>query len=131
MHPDIDAETEAIIVEVLGVECYRTTIAGNPLTGTYCVFTNNGGLLHPMVGVAEIDELSTLVQVPFCAGTINRGIDTIGSGMVASDTKAFCGTDTTGAELTVVDTIFKLGEGGNEKDMFAKEEREDMVNNLL
>jgi len=44
-----------------------------------------------MVGVAELDELSTLVQVPFCAGTINRGMDMIGSGIVASDTRAFCG----------------------------------------
>ena len=80
-----------IIKDVLKVEVYRTTIAGNPLVGSYCVFTNQGGLLHPMVGVAELDELSTLVQVPFCAGTINRGMDMIGSGIVASDTRAFCG----------------------------------------
>ena len=101
---------------------YRTTIAGNPLVGSYCVFTNQGGLLHPMVGVAELDELSTLVQVPFCAGTINRGLDVIGSGLVASDTRAFCGQSTTGAELIVIDTIFKLGDNKSQ-DMFASEDR--------
>lgn len=109
------------------MDTYRTTIAGNPLVGTYSVFTNNGGLLHPMVGVAELDELSTLVQVPFCAGTVNRGIDMIGSGMAANDMHAFCGTDTTGAELTVIDTIFKLGHK-KEADLFASEkDREDVL----
>ena len=98
--------------------------------GSYCVFTNQGGLLHPMVGVAELDELSTLVQVPFCAGTVNRGMDMIGSGMVASDTKAFCGSDTTGAELTVIDAIFKLGQEQKGKDVFASETRDDLLDQL-
>ena len=90
------------------METFRQTIAGNALVGSYCMLTNNGGLVHPMCGVAELDELSTLLQVPLCAGTVNRGSDVIGTGMVANDWTAFCGRDTTATELSVIDAVFKL-----------------------
>jgi|TARA_B110000259_G_C13804373_1_gene318030 translation initiation factor 6 len=74
------------------------------------MLNNKGGLVHPMCGVAELDELSTLLQIPICAGTVNRGSDVIGSAMVANDWIAFTGTDTTATELSVVDAIFGLGQ---------------------
>lgn len=122
IHPDLSKDAEDVIAQVLDVEVYRTTIAGNPLVGTYCVLTNNGGLAHPMCGVAELDELSTLLQVPLCAGTVNRGIDVIGSGMVANDFMAFTGMETTATELSVIDAIFRLGD--QNKDVFASEDRD-------
>ena len=69
--------------------------------------------------MAELDELSTLLQVPLCAGTVNRGIDVIGAGLVANDSHALCGIETTATELSVIDAIFRLGDAS--KDMFAQE----------
>ena len=117
IHPDLDKETEEAVSNILGVETYRASIAGNPLVGSYCVLTNNGGLTHPLCSVAELDELSTLLQVPLCAGTVNRGTDVIGAGIVVNDQYAFCGMDTTATELSVIDAIFKLGD--QNQDVFA------------
>lgn len=115
VHSDIDRETEDIIADVLGVEVFRQTIAGNSLVGTYCKFTNQGGIVHPRTSVEDLEELSSLLQIPLVAGTVNRGSEVIGAGMVANDFAAFCGMDTTSTELSVIDSIFKLGGPSNEQ----------------
>ena len=40
LHPDIDDSTEATVAETLGVEVYKTSIAGNALVGSYCTLSN-------------------------------------------------------------------------------------------
>jgi translation initiation factor 6 len=181
IHPDIDKETEEIVADVLGVEVFRQTVAGNVLVGSYSSFSNQGGLVHPKTSIEDLDELSSLLQVgeprawcrpgvaggggaigraaaarcarppaaaalaptigahpgargqesaaaaaeynlkprgtpaasailqvPLVAGTVNRGSDVIGAGLVVNDWTAFCGMDTTATELSVIESVFKL-----------------------
>ncbi|KAH9362423.1 hypothetical protein HPB48_020167 [Haemaphysalis longicornis] len=109
-HPDLDKETEEIIADVLKVEVFRQTIAGNVLVGSYCALSNQGGLVHPRTSIDDQGELSSLLQVPLVAGTVNRGSDVVGAGMVVNDWCAFCGMDTTSTELSVVESVFRLNE---------------------
>jgi translation initiation factor 6 len=126
VHPDVDRETEEIIADVLKVEVFRQTIADNVLVGSYCAITNQGGLVHPKTSIQDQDELSSLLQVPlvvrfnflnFClgfvftisktkAGTVNRGSDVIGAGLVVNDWCAFTGLETTATEMSVIEATF-------------------------
>lgn len=101
-------ETEEIIADTLGVEVFRQTIASNVLVGSYCALSNNGGLVHPRTTVEDLDELSSLLQIPLVAGTVNRGSEVIGAGMMVNDWIAFVGHETTATEIAVTESIFKL-----------------------
>ncbi|VDD78006.1 unnamed protein product [Mesocestoides corti] len=110
IHPDLDKETEELITDVLNVEAFRCVVAGQALVGTYACLTNRGGLVHPQTTIQELDELSSLLQLPLAAGSVNRGSPLIGSGLVVNDWLAFCGLETTSAELTMIESIFQLNE---------------------
>lgn len=129
IHPDMDRETEEIIADVLGVEVFRQTIAGNVLVGSYARFTNQGGLMAPGTTVEDLDELSSLLQIPLVAGTVNRGSDVIGAGMVANDWAAFAGLDTTSTELSVIESIFKLR--SNDASKIVNDMRASLIDSMI
>ncbi|KAH0774410.1 hypothetical protein KY290_011547 [Solanum tuberosum] len=107
-HVDLDKETEEMIADVLGMDVLRNTIADNILVGSYCTLSNLGGLVHPHASIEEMNELAHLLVIPLMAGTVNRGSEVIGAGMIVNDWAAFCGSDTTATEVAVIDNIFKL-----------------------
>jgi translation initiation factor 6 len=111
VHSDLSRESEEIICDVLDVEVFRQTVAGNSLVGSYLKLSNQGGIAHPRTSIEDLEELSSLLQVPLVAGTINRGSDVIGSGLVVNDWAAFTGSDTTATELSVIEGIFRLKQG--------------------
>merc|ERR1712176_971183 len=108
VHTDLDRETEEVIADTLNVEVFRATVAQNVLVGSYAVLTNQGGLVHARTPMQDMEELSQLIQVPLTAGTVNRGSDLVGAGVVANDWAAFCGMDTTATEIGVMENIFRL-----------------------
>lgn len=132
IHPDTDRETEDVIADVLGVEVFRQTVGGQALVGSYSKFTNQGGMVHPRTTVEDIDELSSLLQVPLVAGTVNRGSDVLGGGMVVNDWSAFVGLDTTGTEISVIESIFKLSArtSGGQQSSIVTDMRSSLIDQL-
>ncbi|KAI1717804.1 eIF-6 family domain-containing protein [Ditylenchus destructor] len=129
VHADISKETEDALVEVLKVEVFRLNLGEHALIGSYAAITSNGALVAAKTPPEIQKELASLIQVPVIAGTVNRGSELVGAGLVVNDWVAFTGLDTTSAELSVLESIFKLG--GNETSAISTKLRDSLVESML
>jgi len=130
IHPDIDQATEEIVANVFDVECFRQSIAGQSLVGSYCAVSNNGCLVHPKCTKDEQKELSSLLQVPVMTGTVNRGSAVIGAAMVVNDWCSFVGADTTATEIGVIENIFNLNPESNAMDSDDEDDKAKQINKM-
>uniref|UniRef100_A0A7E4UV86 Eukaryotic translation initiation factor 6 n=1 Tax=Panagrellus redivivus TaxID=6233 RepID=A0A7E4UV86_PANRE len=128
-HADISKETEKALQEVLKVEVFRVSLGQHALVGSYAALTSRGCLVAAKTPVETQKEIASLLQVPVVAGTINRGTELIGAGMCVNDWIAFTGLDTTSAELSVVESIFHLG--NRVPNEITNELRDSLIESLL
>ncbi|CAG9534488.1 unnamed protein product [Cercopithifilaria johnstoni] len=110
VHPEISKETEKALEEVLQVEVFRMSLGNHALVGTYAVLSSQGALVEAKTSPQTQRELAALIQVPVVAGTVNRGSDLVAAGLCVNDWIAFAGLDTTSTELSVIESLFKLGD---------------------
>ncbi|VDN90465.1 unnamed protein product [Brugia pahangi] len=135
VHPEISKETEKVcfwknrscsgfcctpspltslqfqaLEEVLQVEVFRMSLGSHALVGSYAVLSSQGALVEAKTSPQTQRELAALIQVPVVAGTVNRGSDLVAAGLCVNDWIAFAGLDTTSTELSVIESLFKLGD---------------------
>ncbi|KAK8964149.1 Eukaryotic translation initiation factor 6-2 [Platanthera guangdongensis] len=108
MHPNLERGTEELIADVLEVDVFRRTVKGEDYVGDFCAFNNKGGMVPRHTSPGELHGLSTLLEVPLVAGTVNKRRRAISAGLIVNDWTAFCGSDTTTTELSVIESVFKL-----------------------
>ncbi|KAI5160363.1 translation initiation factor 6 [Nematocida ausubeli] len=107
VHPDVSSETVDMITDVLGVDVFKYALAENGLVGSYAAMNNTAMLVSSKTSVEEVAELSDLLNVRVVPGTVNKGSDVIGSGLVINDFACFVGSKTTSTEIVVIDGLFK------------------------
>uniref|UniRef100_A0A914DQT8 Eukaryotic translation initiation factor 6 n=1 Tax=Acrobeloides nanus TaxID=290746 RepID=A0A914DQT8_9BILA len=129
VHADISKDTEQALVDTLNVEVYRTSLGPHALVGSYAALSSNGALVAAKTPPETQRELASLLQVPVIAGTVNRGSELVGAGMVVNDWIAFTGLDTTSTELSVLESIFKLGD--NVPTAITSNLRDTLVESML
>jgi len=106
VHPDIGKTAHKKLMDVLGVELVKGTIAGMRTVGSAASATNKGILCHPKTTPDELKQLAELFKVPVTVGTANYGSPMIGACVVGNSKGAVAGLDTTGIEMGRIEEAF-------------------------
>jgi len=103
MHPEAEDKIIESVSEFLDVDVIRSTIGGIKTVGMAAVITNRGGILNPNASEWEIKKAKEVMKVEVGTGTVNFGVDMVGTGLVANSKGYIVGKDTTGFELGVIE----------------------------
>ena len=103
--PDFGLE---IIADVLQADVISTTIAVHDVVGSLGIANDHGVLLHPDVGEAEVELIQDALGVKPMVGTVAFGSPFVGAGLVASNSGAYVGRETTGPELNRIEDALGL-----------------------
>jgi len=104
----LENQREAIreIRDTLDVEVAHGHVAGLPYVGSLAVATNIGVLTHPLLTEDEKKLIQDVLKVPVDVGTVNGGIPSIASGLLANDHGAIMGGLTTGPEIVMISNVY-------------------------
>jgi translation initiation factor 6 len=103
--PDFGLE---ILADVLQTDVTSTTIADHDVVGSLGIANDHGVLLHPDVGQTEVELIQDVLGVKPMVGTVSFGSPFVGAGLVASNSGAYVGSDTTGPELNRIEDALGL-----------------------
>jgi translation initiation factor 6 len=103
--PDFGLE---ILADVLQTDVISTTIADHDVVGSLGIANDLGVLLHPDVGEAEVELIQDVLGVKPMVGTVAFGSPFVGAGLVASNSGAYVGRETTGPELNRIEDALGL-----------------------
>ncbi|KAH0571596.1 Eukaryotic translation initiation factor 6 [Spironucleus salmonicida] len=109
-----------VLSNALGVEVVRHAVGGVGLVGSLMKVTNKGCLVGSNVSREEQEELASLLGVPVCSGTVNKGGQLVSGGILVNDFVGFVGRDCSNTEIGVVQAIFGLQMNQNAVDDMRK-----------
>jgi translation initiation factor 6 len=108
VNPEFDPATLEIISDVLGVESISVSIADENLVGSYCVLSNQGGVVSEKISQQQLDEISSQIGIELIPTSINNGSLILGSGICVNDKILFCGIESIASEISKLTRIFKI-----------------------
>lgn len=105
---DILRGVKDVIRDVLDAPVELLTIASYHQVGSVMVSSNVGSAVHPHASDEEVAKAAGVLKVDVEPATVNGGVPFVSSGIVISRGKAVVGSLTSGPELLMLSSVFKI-----------------------